>query len=194
MPRYGKNLKSVLEDHEYELSDASIYNLGIRLLDILEVVHGAGLVFNDLCLENILLGHREVLPTCDMTDSMDDCFKDVHISLVNFNNATKWRSIKTGKHFSQVEVADFKGNLAMASVNQLMEMRTSRRDDLHSLAYLLIFLLNNGNLPVLQSLVDSSTESAETRLAQVLNFKQTLNLTDWCIYRVSPLKSFCREI
>ena len=33
-----------------------------------------------------------------------------------------------------------------ASVNQMMFSKTSRRDDLISLSYLLVYLLNNGNL------------------------------------------------
>lgn len=41
----------------------------------------------------------------------------------------------------------FRGNLEMASLNQLKFYTTSRRDDLISLFYLLVYMLKEGNLP-----------------------------------------------
>ena len=57
MPRYGKNLHSILMERNSQLSNASIYQIGLSLLNILEVIHNSGLVFNDLKPDNILIGH-----------------------------------------------------------------------------------------------------------------------------------------
>lgn len=98
-PRYGADLQSVLALRDFRLEDKSIYKLGMQLLDILEVIHAAGLVFNNLCLENIVLDHRVALPKSDSSKT-DDCFIDVQLHLVNFANASKWRCANKGKHLS----------------------------------------------------------------------------------------------
>jgi len=58
MPRYGKNLHSVLMENKFSISNASIFHLGLTLLNILEVTHNSGLVFNDLKPDNILIGYK----------------------------------------------------------------------------------------------------------------------------------------
>ena len=58
MPRYGKNLQSLLGERNLELSNASVFHLGLSLLNCLEVIHNSGLVFNDIKPDNILIGHR----------------------------------------------------------------------------------------------------------------------------------------
>lgn len=39
----------------------SIYNTGYKLLEILEIIHAAGYVYNDLTLDKIILGQNEVI-------------------------------------------------------------------------------------------------------------------------------------
>jgi hypothetical protein len=41
----------------------------------------------------------------------------------------------------------FKGSLLFSSINQLNFLKTSRRDDMMSMFYLLIYLLHRGNMP-----------------------------------------------
>ena len=67
--------------------------------------------------------------------------------LTDFGLTTRWKDFKTGKHIKQKELSCFGGNLYFASVNQLQFLKTSRRDDLHSLMYLMIFLMNGGSIP-----------------------------------------------
>lgn len=43
------------------LNLVSIYDLGLKLLDLLEVVHGAGYVYNDLSLENVVLDFNKLI-------------------------------------------------------------------------------------------------------------------------------------
>ena len=42
----------------YQLSPKSVYQLGIQLLDIYQEIHSAGYTYNDLKLDNILVGDR----------------------------------------------------------------------------------------------------------------------------------------
>lgn len=59
MPRYGKNLERILEKQNYRLSNASIFHVGLEILNIMELVHQSGFVYNDLKPDNILIGYGE---------------------------------------------------------------------------------------------------------------------------------------
>ena len=53
-----------------------------------------------------------------------------------------------GAHTDQdQEVKEFSGNIIFATVRQLEFKKSSRKDDLMSLGYLLIYLLNNNQMP-----------------------------------------------
>ena len=55
MPRLGMNLHDLITVRNASFTEESIYTLGIQLINILEKVHLAGFIFNDLKLDNILL-------------------------------------------------------------------------------------------------------------------------------------------
>ena len=56
----------------------------------------------------------------------------------------------TGEHLEQVDVDVFQGNIVFSTVDQLNFKSTSRRDDLISLLYILVYLLQQGNVPAFQ--------------------------------------------
>jgi hypothetical protein len=51
------------------------------------------------------------------------------------------------KHFKHKYIASFTGNFYFASANSCKGYNKSRRDDIESALYLLLFLLNNNRLP-----------------------------------------------
>ena len=59
--------------------------MGESLLNTLEVVHNSGLVYNDLKLENIVLGYDQ---TVTSENSNESILKDVNLHLVDFGLAT----------------------------------------------------------------------------------------------------------
>ena len=59
MPRYGLNLQQILDKCEAKLPEASIYQIGLSLLNTLELIHNSGFVYNDLKPDNILIGDRQ---------------------------------------------------------------------------------------------------------------------------------------
>ena len=81
--------------------------------------------------------------TLDSTDIFEKCT----INLVDYGFASAYVDKTTGKHIAKTEVDTFRGNMIFASLNQLNFKITSRRDDIISLCYLLIYMLNNGCLP-----------------------------------------------
>lgn len=62
MPRFGLNLEQYFDQQNRTLSKASVYGLGIKVLSILEQIHSSGYIYNDLKLDNLLIGNYDELP------------------------------------------------------------------------------------------------------------------------------------
>ena len=169
MPKFGRNLESLFAEHNYNFSDKTVYQLGIQLLRILEKIHQSGNTFNDLKLDNILVGDQNLKD------------KNMHkIRLVDFGFASRFLD-KHGKHIKEEEVDVFRGNMVFASVNMFDFKSPSRRDDLMSLCYLLIYLLNSGNVPFV---VDNNMSKNEVFL-HIMNIKLNMPLEELCSYNKS---------
>ncbi len=69
--------------------------------------------------------------------------------LIDFGYVSKYMN-EYNEHIPQEVVAKFQGNLMFASLDQLNFIRPSRRSDLHSLCYLLIFMLNDFDMPYIE--------------------------------------------
>ena len=130
-----------------------MYSLGIKILTLLECVHETGFVCNDLKLDNLMIGYEDELPICKplATDrkiyESTDIFENCTINLVDYGFATSYLDETTGNHINTKTLEKFRGNMIFASLNQLNFNNTSRKDDIISTCYLLIYMLNRGNLP-----------------------------------------------
>jgi len=93
-------------------------------------LHKIGYVHNDLKLENILIGHRD-------TD---------RIYLIDFGLAQSFID-ENGFHLEKQYVRKFSGNFLFASLNSCRGNNKSRRDDMESVMYIMIYLLNDNYLP-----------------------------------------------
>ena len=102
------------------------------------------------------------------------------IRLVDFGFASRFLD-KHGKHIKEEEVDVFRGNMVFASVNMFDFKSPSRRDDLMSLCYLLIYLLNSGNVPFV---VDNNMSKNEVFL-HIMNIKLNMPLEELCSYNKS---------
>lgn len=66
--------------------------------------------------------------------------------LIDFGLTQKFLD-KQGKHVEKQYVNKFSGNFLFASLNSCRGYNKSRRDDMESIFYVLIYLLNNCYLP-----------------------------------------------
>ena len=132
------------EISQHRLTNSSILHIGLELIELLEGIHTAGYTYNDLKLDNLLVGYKD--RPLNQKNLAGNCFEDCEFHLVDFGFAKQYIDMKTKVHVEQTEVESFRGNMIFASLNQLNFLETSRRDDLISLCYLLIYLLNRGNL------------------------------------------------
>ena len=81
--------------------------------------------------------------------------------------------------------------MIFASLNQLDFKVTSRRDDLLSLCYFLIYLFNAGKLPGIN--MNSKLDRNES-FKQARSAKQAYKLSDICSGRTKSLEPFFREV
>ncbi|CAA6662181.1 unnamed protein product [Spirodela intermedia] len=108
--------------------------IAVEAISILEKLHQKGFVHGDVKPENLLLGKP-------------GSSGEKKLFLIDFGLASMWRDSLSGQHVRLCQQPDnFRGTTRYASVHAHLGLTASRRDDLESLAYTLIFLIK-GRLP-----------------------------------------------
>jgi serine/threonine protein kinase len=125
MERLGKTLQHYLYDKNRAFSLKSVCQIGIQILTCLQKLHGIGFLHNDLKLENVLVGNSDGEDLSTM-------------KLIDFGLCKPYLD-DDGKHVKP-GFSLFCGNLAFCSVNAMLNKILSRRDDLISLVYMLLYL------------------------------------------------------
>ncbi|ESW33521.1 hypothetical protein PHAVU_001G076900 [Phaseolus vulgaris] len=134
MDMLGPSLWDVWNNNSNTMSAEMVACIAIEAISILEKMHSKGYVHGDVKPENFLLG----------TPGTAD---EKKLFLVDLGLATRWRDSSTGLHVEYDQRPDvFRGTVRYASVHAHLGRTGSRRDDLESLAYTLVFLLR-GRLP-----------------------------------------------
>lgn len=122
--RLGKSLETLLNDF-FNFSLKTVIMIGLQLLTILEKIHEKGVIHRDIKPGNILISETEQLYLIDYGMAKKFTEKEIHLPM----NQTK---------------KSFKGTLMFASRNAHFGHSCSRRDDLESLGYTLVFLYRGG--------------------------------------------------
>ena len=130
----GPSLWDVWNSQGQVMSQEMVSCIAVEALTILEKLHAKGYVHGDVKPENFLLG-----PAGSPNEK--------RLYLVDLGLATRWRDSVCGTHVEYDQRPDvFRGTVRYASVHAHLGRTASRRDDLESLAYTLLFLLK-GRLP-----------------------------------------------
>ncbi|CAN6181387.1 unnamed protein product [Urochloa humidicola] len=133
MDMLGPSLWDVWNSMGQAMSANMAACIAVEGISILEKLHSKGFVHGDVKPENFLLGQA---------GSPDD----KKLYLIDLGLASKWRD-GSGHHVDYDQRPDiFRGTIRYASVHAHLGRTGSRRDDLESLAYTLIFLIR-GRLP-----------------------------------------------
>ncbi|KAK9059472.1 hypothetical protein SSX86_020174 [Deinandra increscens subsp. villosa] len=134
MDKLGPSLWDVWNSSNQILSEEMVACIAVEALSILEQFHLRGFVHGDVKPENFLLGQPGTP-------------NEKKLYLVDLGLSSKWRDASSGNHVEYDQKPDvFRGTVRYASVHAHLGRTGSRRDDLESLAYTLIFLLR-GKLP-----------------------------------------------
>ena len=134
MDLLGPSLWDTWNTNGQIMSQEMVACIAVEGLAILEHFHSKGFVHGDIKPENFLLG-----PPGTPTEKK--------LYLVDLGLATRWRDAICSTHVDYDQRPDiFRGTVRYASVHAHLGRTGSRRDDLESLAYTLLFLLK-GRLP-----------------------------------------------
>ena len=128
----GLSIQAIWNDkkynNKYKIKDISM--IALQCLDRLEYIHSKYIIHRDIKPLNITIGKEN--PNI--------------IYLIDFGFAHKYRSTRTGKHIKYNNIKKILGSMRYLSINANKGYEQSRRDDLESLGYMLIYLAKN-NLP-----------------------------------------------
>ena len=127
LPLYGKNCVEILKRNKNSFDIKDVLMLGIQIIKQLKVLHGIDVI------------HRDIKPDNFVYDYKTNKFK-----LIDFGLAKPYSL--NNEHIKFKKSSSRAGTLRYMSINCHNKYALSRRDDLISLAYSLIFLYNK-NLP-----------------------------------------------
>ena len=135
----GKDIQTLWESCPFKKDNLGKKNLyikdiclfAIQAIERLKYIHNKNIIHHDIKPKNFLIGRN--YPNT--------------IYLIDFGFAKKYRSSRTGKHIRFTNSKYFIGSLYYSSLNAIKCFESSRRDDLESLGYVLIFLARGGWTP-----------------------------------------------
>jgi len=161
----GDSIEYLREKCGGKLKLQTILTLGTQILNRLESLHDLGIIHRDLKPENILVGHNE------SQNSRTFYLIDFGLSRFYIDN--------DGAHKAIVFNKKLIGTLRYTSINVQDGIEASRRDDLISLGYILLYCYN-GKLPWQTNNMNSSLSEQTEKLEFIKKTKREIQLIDLC--------------
>ena len=143
-----------------KFSVKTVAMIGYQILSILEFIHDKHIIHRDIKPANLVMGLKE---------------KNAILYLLDFGLAKKFRSSKTLMQYPYIRKKKMTGTARYASIHAMEEMEQSRRDDLESTAYVLLYFLR-GSLPW-QGL---KIKSKENRYKKIMVKKKEIKSEELC--------------
>ncbi|OEJ85126.1 Casein kinase I HRR25 [Hanseniaspora osmophila] len=127
----GPSLEDLFNYCYRQFSLKTVIMLAIQMISRIQYFHGRSFIHRDIKPDNFLLGNGRRAST-------------VHI--IDFGLSKKYRDFNTHNHIPYRENKNLTGTARYASLNTHLGIEQSRRDDLESLGYVLIYFAK-GSLP-----------------------------------------------
>ena len=171
-PLLGKSLFDIFKGQN-KMSLNDICFISLQIIERIQWVHSKGFIHGNIEPGNFLIGRKD---------------KNM-IYLIDFGLSKKYRADKTGKHIKFCSTKKLIGNDLFASNNASSGVKQSRRDDLESIAYTIIFLLK-GELPWQNA---TGVNKIEKNL-NIYNMKKKISVNDLCKDLPSQIKEFTNYV
>ena len=159
MELLGKSLGYYLKKLNY-FSIQTVCMIGKQIVTTLEYIHEHHIIHRDIKPDNFCMGLNS---------------NSKYVYLIDFGLAKKYRSSSTLIHYPFLNKKKLTGTPRYASINALKGFEQSRRDDLESFGYVLIYFLR-GELPW-QNLL---AKTKEERNKKILEKKMEISLSKLC--------------
>ena len=134
--------------------------LGYQMVNILQYIHDRHIIHRDIKPDNFVMGAKE---------------DNAKLYILDFGLAKKYRSSRTLIQYPYIKKKKLTGTARYASIHALEAYEQSRRDDLESIGYVLMYFLR-GNLPW-QGL---KVRSKENRYKKILEKKRETSSEELC--------------
>ena len=155
----GKSLYNIFLDLSKKFTLLDICQIAIQCLDRLEIVHTKGIIHCDIKPDNFVIGLKD--PNV--------------IYLIDFGLAHNYKSLKTGKHIDFSFTGYMTGTARYASRNALRGKQLSRRDDIESFLYMILYFISK-KLPWMGIRAKTLGE----KYKKIYKYKIEFNYRDFC--------------
>ena len=166
----GRSLYEIFNACDKKFSTKDICMIGIQLLNRLEYIHSKNYIHRDIKPHNFLVGNKN----------------EGFIYIIDFGLAKKYKSDR-GNHVKFSITKHITGTPRFCSVNAMRGVEQSRRDDLESLCYLIIYFFK-GFLPWQGLKITSRVQRFET----ITKMKKNIKIENLCEDLPQEIINFCK--
>ena len=163
MDLLGPSLDKFYKICNKQFSIDTTVNLGYQMINRIEHLHKMGYVHRDIKPNNFLLGKFN-----------RQCSDDL-VYIIDFGLSKNYICQETGKHYEISDNKRFVGTPRYASLNTHLGFKQSRRDDLESIIYVLIYFIK-GELPWQGVKAKTKSEKKE----KIKRKKKTISVEKLC--------------